>query len=131
MKKILLVLFLLVFTVPGVFAAKMVEANSVEEKFYLRPEHASFVHRAIVKACEDRKWRIVQDDGKEITAVLDGRNYSLTIAITYGNTGYTIAYKDSKGLKYNPEKNTIHSSYERWLRNLNKDINANINLLKG
>ncbi|MDR2772860.1 MAG: hypothetical protein LBB93_05270 [Elusimicrobiota bacterium] len=134
MKKNLLVLFLLAFAVSGVsevFAAGLVEAATVTEQFHLRADKTPLVRKAIVKACEKRGWVVSKETDNEIEAILQKRSYSLTVSISYSNDGYSIAYKDSTGLKYDPEKNRIHSSYARWLKNLNIDINADINLLNG
>jgi hypothetical protein len=120
----------MLFAVSAAFAAFAVEANPIVETFHLKASNTPIVKRAILKACNDRKWVVKEKEPGELIAVLSsGDRYSLAVLIKYSNEGYSIEYSDSEGMKYNAEKNTIHSSYERWIKTLNKDINTNINSL--
>jgi hypothetical protein len=130
MKKIISTLFLFLFFVSTASAASLVEAAPISESFHLKASDTILVKQAIQKACASRKWLLSEKSADEMSAVLSSNRYSLNVTIKYSNDGYTISYKDSEGLKYDPQKNLIHPSYARWLANLNKDINANINALK-
>ena len=130
MKKALASLLIMLFAVSVALAATAVEAKPIIETFHLKGENTPIVKRAILKACNDRKWVVSEKGAGEMIAVLSsGNRYSLAVLIKYSNEGYSIEYSDSEGMKYNAVKNTIHSSYGRWVNTLNKDINANINSL--
>jgi len=128
MKKIISLSFVLLLFASSVFAAKLVEPATVTEKFYIRD--ASVIEKAVMAAGLKRKWQATKVSDNQIEAVLSSSRYSLTVLISYSNEGYSIAYKDSVGLKYDSKRNLIHSSYSRWIDNLIKDINANINQMR-
>ncbi|MDR3049971.1 MAG: hypothetical protein LBV16_09120 [Elusimicrobiota bacterium] len=131
MKKIALagaILLAIAFFTDAAFAAKLVEAKTYRETFYIKD--VSIVRKALLEACAQRKWEASEIHDGQIEAVLKSSKYSLTVSIVYNNNGYSISYKDSDGLRYNEQKNVIHSSYIRWLENLIRDANANINAMR-
>ncbi|MDR0823320.1 MAG: hypothetical protein LBN20_06045 [Endomicrobium sp.] len=131
MKKIVLavsVLLTIAFFANAAFAAKLVEAKTFKETFYIKD--ATVVRKALLAACAERKWDAKEIKTGQIEAVLRTTKYSLTVSIAYDNNGYSISYKDSVGLHYNEKKNVIHSSYIRWLDNLILDTNKNINTMR-
>jgi hypothetical protein len=48
------------------------------------------------------------------------------VDITYTLDDYSINYRDSTNLKYNPGDNSIHSSYNKWVGNLRKAIDTQL-----
>ncbi len=60
--------------------------------------------------------------------LLEARNnvrgkYLVVVNIAYDTKGYKITYKDSRNLKYDPSTNTIHRNYNKWIANLERNIN--------
>ena len=44
-------------------------------------------------------------------------------SIPYNKNGYKINYLDSQNMKYNANDNTIHKNYNKWIANLEHNIN--------
>ena len=55
---------------------------------------------------------------------LQARNHSADIRIPYSATSYSINYESSLNLKASDGK--IHKNYNRWVHNLDKDIQLNL-----
>ncbi|MDR0486059.1 MAG: hypothetical protein LBH29_04960 [Elusimicrobiota bacterium] len=119
MKKLIAVLILF-FCVSLSFAARAVKTSPVAQRIDAPNEAA--VEKAIAASCAENKWDIIDKKKGEITAQLNIRTHTLIVTIKYDKNEFIISYKDSKNLKYNPENQTIHSSYERWIDNLSKGI---------
>lgn len=52
------------------------------------------------------------------------RNHVAEVRITYSATGYDIKYDSSLNLQASGGK--IHKNYNRWVHNLDKDIQVNL-----
>ena len=92
---------------------------------------ADQIEKAIYYAAKDRGWIPVKLKGRNIVeCTLIARGHTLTVDIIYGASKFTIQYKSSNNLKYNPIKNTIHSKYKYWTNNLKIDILQHIALTK-
>ena len=61
-----------------------------------------------------------------IRATLHNRSHMAAVDITYNTKTYTITYKDSANLKYNPEDNTIHPAYKKWIQYLDNAIKGKL-----
>lgn len=82
------------------------------------------VKNAILKAGVQRKW-IMQEAGPGvIKARQQSRGHFADVRITYSATGYDIKYEGSQNLQASAGK--IHKNYNRWVRNLDKDIQLNL-----
>lgn len=81
------------------------------------------VEKAIEAGGMAKGWRMKKVDNGLIEASILVRNHIVTVDILYDSKGYKIDYKNSTNMNYNLEDNTIHKSYNRWIRNL--DININ------
>ena len=44
------------------------------------------------------------------------------VTIPYTSKNYSILYKDSSNLRYDPEKRTIHVNYAKWIERLDNEI---------
>ena len=77
---------------------------------------------AIIKAGASRGWRMKVEDTGVISGVLFIRTHRAEVKIVYNNKSYSILYKDSENLKYNPEKSKIHHQYNNWVANLDNAI---------
>lgn len=81
---------------------------------------------AIIKAGTGLGWRMSQKDTGQITGKLYIRTHRADVDIIYNHKNYSIVYKDSSNLKYNPEKSTIHKQYNNWVKNLDLAIQREI-----
>ncbi|HEJ9074890.1 TPA: hypothetical protein SML54_005384 [Serratia marcescens] len=82
------------------------------------------VRSGILKAGAQRQW-IMNDAGPGvIKARQQNRNHSAEVRITYSATAYSIDYDSSQNLLASQGK--IHKNYNRWVRNLDKDIQVNL-----
>lgn len=81
---------------------------------------------AIIKAGTGLGWRMTQNDVGQIIGKLYVRTHRADVEIIYNHKNYSIIYKDSSNLKYNPEKSTIHRQYNNWIKNLDLAIQKEI-----
>lgn len=86
------------------------------------------VSKAILAALARRRWLAQSDTDRSITAQLDVRSHMLLIRIDYSPREIRFAYLDSRGMDYEVDDGVpyIHSSFSRWMRNLVKDIQIEI-----
>lgn len=87
---------------------------------------AKDVKKAIIKAGMELGWRIKEREPGELVGKLHVRKHMATVKIPYSKSGYSIIYTESTGLKYNAEKDEIHKSYNKWIRNLDQKIQMNL-----
>ena len=76
----------------------------------------------IQEAGTQRGWAMAIVEPGHIVGTLIIRAHTVTVDIDYTITSFSITYKDSINLRYNPETNSIHHNYNRWIRNLEKAI---------
>ena len=129
MKKNLLISFLafgllLVMTGCGVSVIRNVPTQPIAQQISQQN-----VFKAIYKAGLLRSWEVHKIRNGLIEATHSRGKYSVTISINYSSHGYSIDYKSSQGLKYNEATQTIHKSYNRWIANLEKQINSELSLI--
>ena len=90
----------------------------------------SQVEHAIKKGASKKGWMV-----KRIkSGLLEARNnirgrHLVVVEIPYNTKGYKINYKDSQNLKYNAEKGTIHPNYNKWIANLERNINYQLSMM--
>ncbi|WP_417326423.1 hypothetical protein [Halarcobacter sp.] len=82
------------------------------------------VERAIQKGAMRKGWST-----KRIkTGLLEAKNnvrgkHLVVVNIAYDRKGYKISYKDSQNMNYDAGSNTIHKNYNKWIANLERNIN--------
>lgn len=82
------------------------------------------VKDAIIKAGAQRQW-IMSDAGPGvIKGKLQNRDHVADIKINYSATSYSIVYVSSINLMATNGK--IHRNYNRWVHNLDKDIQVTL-----
>ena len=86
----------------------------------------SDVTKAIKTAGVGLGWQMKEETPGHIVGTLHLRSHVAIVDITYTLDDYSISYKDSTNLKYNPGSNSIHSSYNRWIGNLVKEIDGRL-----
>ena len=86
----------------------------------------SDVTKAIQRAGIGRGWQMKEETPGHIVGILNVRRHMATVDITYTLDDYSINYKNSSNLKYNPDTNTIHRNYNSWIQHLTNAINAQL-----
>jgi len=86
------------------------------------------VEKAIVIAGARRGWVMDKKRSGVMIGTLNVRNHMVQVAIKYNTKAFSITYRNSVNMKYNPERKTIHRSYNTWIMNLRNDIQATIPL---
>ncbi|PVZ84296.1 hypothetical protein C9426_23655 [Serratia sp. S1B] len=82
------------------------------------------VRDAILKAGQQRQWIMTQVTPGVINGRLQARDHVAEIRINYTATSYSINYVSSLNLQSSAGK--IHKSYNRWVLNLDRDIQLNL-----
>ncbi len=88
------------------------------------------IRKAIIAAAKERDWIPVVNpqnrDSSIIASILvRGRHY-VEVDITFSRTSYSITYRNSREMKYNPEKQTIHRKYNQWVNLLSNSIQTEL-----
>lgn len=92
---------------------------------------ADEVKNAVRRALLQRNWRVKEIarghvEAKYSKAGRRGVEHVATVDIQYDTKNIRIAYKDSQELNYDKDANEIHPTYNKWVRNLEKDIRLNL-----
>lgn len=89
------------------------------------------IKNAIQKAAKELDWKVLPNDNSTPAnshlLELLVRHHYLKVKITKEANELVISYVDSKNMKYNQLKNTIHKKYYTWVRNLKLKINLYLN----
>lgn len=101
--------------------------------YYMQEVHESItgvsqadVRKSVILAAEDLGWQTQEVNGNLVKATITRKGYNATVNINYSKSSYDITYVSSEGLNYDPDKKTIHGTYNRWLDNLNREIKRNL-----
>jgi hypothetical protein len=84
------------------------------------------VERAILDACARRKFKATVVEPGVINARWEHRGHSFDINIPYTNSTYSIRYKDSVRMDFNPEKRRIDDAYNEYVAGLAEHIEAGL-----
>ncbi|WDZ73326.1 hypothetical protein PWW31_07710 [Vibrio harveyi] len=85
------------------------------------------VKAAIVQSATNRGWTIEETSLGVLIAKINVRSHFAEVKIPYSNKYYSIIYLNSVNLKASDGK--IHRNYNRWVNNLNVDIQRALALL--
>jgi hypothetical protein len=80
------------------------------------------VAKGIMAAGSKHSWTMAIQTQGHIVGTLVLRRHTAVVDIFYSTNSYSILYKDSSNLKYDPTRKTIHSNYTSWIRNLHDAI---------
>ena len=86
---------------------------------------------AIIRAGAERGWTF-QDAGPGHLVgnlAVRGKHFA-TVDVFYDTESFTINYKDSRNLEYDPATRQIHPNYNSWVQNLQQDIQAEVTRLE-
>ncbi|RXK12563.1 hypothetical protein CP965_08260 [Halarcobacter mediterraneus] len=126
MKKTVLVTGILLVFILILSGCKTAAIHNIDNTDYINDKKVNTkkVENAIVKAAMKRGWGTKKIKTGLIEAKNNVRGKHLVIVnINYNSKGYKISYKDSRNMKYDAGSNTIHKNYNKWIGNLEKDIN--------
>lgn len=82
------------------------------------------VKKAILKAGVERQWIMSEAGPGVIKARQQSRAHTAEIRINYTASSYDINYENSQNLQASGGQ--IHKNYNRWVRNLDKEIQLNL-----
>lgn len=86
---------------------------------------------AIIRAGTQRGWTF-QDAGPGHligNLAVRGKHFA-TVDVFYDTESFTINYRDSRNLDYNPASRQIHPNYNSWVTNLQQDIQTEVTRLE-
>lgn len=117
------------------FLAMPVHAGKNDPMYVAEPIEVSGksteeVKRAVRKALFDEGFQardiaVGQVQGKRSKSGKHGA-YSATVNIHYDSRNVRIAYADSENLNYDAKNKTIHGTYNRWVRSIEKRVRKNL-----
>ena len=88
------------------------------------------VKNAIRKGAMAKGWMTKEIKSGLLESQIRVRGKHLVIVdISYDSNGYKINYKNSENLGYNPESNTIHQNYNKWIASLEQNINYELSVI--
>ena len=86
---------------------------------------------AIIRAGTQRGWTF-QDAGPGHligNLAVRGKHFA-TVDVFYDTDSFTINYRDSRNLEYDPATRQIHPNYNSWVQNLQQEIQAEVTRLQ-
>jgi hypothetical protein len=89
----------------------------------LTPEQ---VQKAIMDAGIKQTWIMTVVKPGEILGEYNVQSHQIHVTIPYTSKNYSILYKDSSNLRYDPVKRTIHVNYAKWIERLDNEIKARL-----
>lgn len=112
----------MVLTVCGGCHSTVLEVR--DEPFFAASKDAdlNLISQKIIEAGKRRKVSMKVIAPGHIEAFYAKRNVKAVMDIKYTTEHFSITYKDSAGLGYDPADNTISSHYNTWVKNLKADI---------
>lgn len=122
-KLILALILASLFTVTSCASMKVQDMISCQNSIN-QTDDLELIRVAIIKAGLSRNWIVTKENKNEIILTYSARAVSATVSVKYDKDHYTISYVGSNGLLYDGTK--IHRNYNRWIRNLDKDIQINL-----
>lgn len=88
------------------------------------------VKKAVKKAFFSKGWQTREIGPGHVQGkyAKTGKNdsYSAVVDVKFDNKGVRIGYKDSENLNYQKSDNTIHGTYNRWVKSLEREIRGNL-----
>ena len=84
------------------------------------------VHKALVdEGFSARDIAPGHAEGKRVKSGFHGP-YFAVVDVYFDNKTIRISYKDSENLNYDPRNHTIYSTYNKWVRNIERRLRRNL-----
>lgn len=119
-------LLLTVFAGCRAAAVYNVNQNPVEVKSSTTDDQ---LYKAIKVAGLNLGWQVKKVKPGLAQAQIFLRKHMALVEISYNKDNFSISYKDSSNLNYDPAKGTIHKNYNGWVQNLRNAISLQISSL--
>lgn len=84
------------------------------------------MEKCIVTAGAELGWTMAKRSDGLIEGTIQRRGHTAVVSIPYSTTSYSITYKSSSPGLYADGNGTIHKTYNTWVNNLARQINAKI-----
>jgi len=86
------------------------------------------VQKAIIDAGIKQTWIMTPVKSGEMLGEYNVQSHQIHVLIPYTTKNYSILYKDSSNLRYDPVKRTIHVNYQKWIERLDNEIKARLKM---
>ena len=86
------------------------------------------VQKAIIDAGIKQTWIMTPVKPGEMLGEFNIQSHQIHVTIPYTTKNYSILYKDSTNLRYDPVKRTIHVNYAKWIERLDSEIKARLKM---
>lgn len=86
------------------------------------------VQKAIIDAGIKQTWIMTPIKPGEMLGEFNVQSHQIHVTIPYTTKNYSILYKDSSNLRYDPVKRTIHVNYAKWIERLDNEIKARLRM---
>jgi hypothetical protein len=84
------------------------------------------VQKAIIDAGIKQTWIMTPIKPGEMLGEYNVQSHQIHVLIPYTTKNYSILYKDSSNLRYDPVKRTIHVNYAKWIERLDNEIKSRL-----
>ena len=82
---------------------------------------------AIIRAGLRRNWQFEEVGPGHLLGKVNVRNkHFATVDVTFDTEAFSINYKSSQNLNYDANSNSIHPNYNKWIQNLQNDIQQEV-----
>ncbi len=88
---------------------------------------AAQIESAVTTGGASRGWVVERQGEGHLLATLNVRSHTVRADIHFDLATYSITYRDSENLKF--RKGKIHGAYNKWIRNLKRDIDRQLALV--
>ena len=86
------------------------------------------VQKAIIDAGIKQTWIMTPVKPGEMLGEYNVQSHQIHVLIPYTTKNYSILYKDSSNLRYDPVKRTIHVNYQKWIERLDNEIKTRLRM---
>lgn len=117
------ILVIIMGLILGGCGAPSVVENIDNSQYFTKSVAKVKIAKAIQRGASRKGWRTKAISNGLIEANINVRGkYFVAVNINYNSKGYKISYKKTRNLKYNKADNTIHPSYNKWVKILAQNI---------
>ena len=86
------------------------------------------VQKAMIDAGIKQTWIMTPIKPGEMLGEFNIQSHQIHVTIPYTTKNYSILYKDSSNLRYDPVKRTIHVNYAKWIERLDNEIKTRLRM---